>query len=1059
MSDIDPTSYQTLPTNDDETGWGDNMLTALWTKGTALVPGVGALRGLVTAVQRFFVDPTDFGNPLAEIKFQEKYTVDATGVPIVNEATERYKSLKSTDSTVNITDDGNSIDLKILIGQKKLYNPTGTTIPSGTVLHLASAGTFEGETYPVFEYAKADKFENCQGSLVFASGDVAPNSIGNFEYEAPKITADTSGVAIGAQLWLSPTVAGGFTDIPVDCPDLSISIGGAYDSDVDGEIWAKITSTVEDATNCAFDGIINETFNFTTSSDGVTVTGLLENVDPTRNLTLRILPPYTFDTTTSPATITLTPGTDSAPITNYVFIPATTKLLTTSTSGWPAGTYCQVAQLEVGDPITVQSDGGCVRNQNINNHLKTEGNNGHIVHMNDWMRERYASHRSGTEGSLTGTPTNGYIQVTGGVVRQVHNQIFPSISMPIENIRIVNDFTTAYRITDNLNTITAFSTGVSWSGWSNITIWGVANKTGEPSFIFCNLPRSGYNSELRAFEDRDNHTDYSIPDEFEGVGFLIARFTVNLTGGTVAYNPSAGYMDLRKTIPNNIAGGGGGGSVETIVPANTFIVDKLATYGYSSIQTALTAAGAAASVNNYQTVLVYAGTYIENLVFPEYINLIGVDPAKCILSGNIDIDHQGITQNVEIKGFTINYTTTTDNSQALRVTSDGDVTITDTNWGINYSGDIGVTGLKIEGNSTLKGRDNQILMTKTGTNNGGKNIVGINAPVLTSLTDITIKNGFAVTHITGDIADNLYGVILGGQSPSHISNYLFQVQATNASYTGTMRALQYTSNTTVKTGGDMTVRIDDFGNGTFYAVDVPATSGSFITNNIVGYYNGTGSAYAANVNIGATLQTGALNLDGITALSTGSGTINAYGLINGVFESTVDFDMGENNINNAADINASMANIKGSDFTLAVLHRAIGAATAASILFKDDVGEIGNFYFHGGNNNSFIVNCLNAARTVATIRMTVDGYTGDTTITGDYYANNTELVLTENIVADLDMQGFKLLDVDSIAADSLTISISQVATGVSNNTFFRDSGRSDKLSYKGVAGVITEIEA
>jgi hypothetical protein len=778
MSDIDPTSYQTLPTNDDETGWGDNMLTALWTKGTALVPGVGALRGLVTAVQRFFVDPTDFGNPLAEIKFQQKYTVDATGVPIVNEATERYKSLKSSDSTVNITDDGNSIDLKILIGQKKLYNPTGTTIPSGTVLHLASAGTFEGETYPVFEYARADKFETCQGSLVFASGDVAPNSTGDFEFSAPKIAADTSSLnpiinPEDAQIWLSQTVAGAFTNIEPTGQGFKISVGGAYSVAVDGDIWANITTTTEDVTNEYFIGTIVETFDFTVSStDGINVVGLLANRDePTRDLTMILPRLKTLDTTTTPLTIPLSAGTDDNEQKNYIYIPESTLTLTVSTVGWPAENHCRIAECDIQSAANVQAVGGARGNQNWNDHLKKKNGNGHGLHYGNWIRHQPATHISGTVGTFDATGGNGYISITSGVVLQGHEHVFDAISMPTRDVIVDNDPDITNREIDNLNLISKFSDGSTWSNkWGKIVVYLVANKSGEPSFMHVNLPSEGFTSAALALEN-DSKANYGVPKKYKGKAILIAAFAIKITGGVVEYTGS--YQDLRDVTPNSTSGGSSGGGVTSLLALDD------------------------------------------------------VSPSS-------------------------------------------------------FVGQAGKSLVVAAGETTT---EFQPMLARDGSN---------------ADSDVDLEN------------------------------------------------------------------------------------------------------YCLTANC-----------------------LNAY----------------------------------GSDFTLAVLHRAIGAATAASILFKDDVGEIGNFYFHGGNNNSFIVNCLNAARTVATIRMTVDGYTGDTTITGDYYANNTELVLTENIVADLDMQGFKLLDVDSIAADSLTISISQVATGVSNNTFFRDSGRSDKLSYKGVAGVITEIEA
>ncbi|MCP5079443.1 MAG: hypothetical protein GY951_15475, partial [Psychromonas sp.] len=209
----------------------------------------------------------------------------------------QIKSVASSDGSVVLADNGSWVDVKILIGQQKLYNPSATPIPSGTILHLVSATTYLGELYPVFEYAKADNFETCQGSLVFAGEEIAGTSLGAFDFHYPRLTADTSGVTAGAQLWLSDTVAGAFTDVkPLR---FGVSIGGAYNSAVDGVIWANITNSTYDSTNDNFIGSIKETFDFLVTSNGTTVTGTLTNADNILdNLTL-LLPDFvTFDTTT-----------------------------------------------------------------------------------------------------------------------------------------------------------------------------------------------------------------------------------------------------------------------------------------------------------------------------------------------------------------------------------------------------------------------------------------------------------------------------------------------------------------------------------------------------------------------------------------------------------------------------------------------------------------------------------------------------------------------------------------------------------------------------------------
>lgn len=490
-----------------------------------------------------------------------KIQFDTTQSPTITEEGSLWWN--GEEHTMNI-DTG--LGATIQVGQEQLmlyYNDTGVTITNGSVLHLKSAALFNGVLVKTPELADASTWEKCQGTLSVATHDIPDGALGIATLFGDVRDVDTSGVGAGAQLWLSATNPGEFTDVKPIFPDLAISLGGSYNSQVEGKIFVNFTSSIEDVFHDSWDGSIIETFNFTTSSNGTTVTGLLENVDNTRNLTLRLSTGfYTLDTTTTTLTIALTAGTDASPVTNYVYIPLSTKVLTISTSAWPTSEHVKIALLEVGLPATIQSEGGCIRNQNINDHLKKEDDNGHILHIAERIRQLNAEHDNGTEATLTGTTANGYINITGGQVWQLHKQTFPALSMATGNyLRIVNDFTTAYRRTLNLNTIDAYSSGSTWNNeWGKIVIWGVANKTGEPSFMMCNLPSAGYNSEANAKADASAYADYSIPKRYKGVGFLIAAFTIRITSGTITYNASTGYEDLRGFVPNNVAGGGGGGA-------------------------------------------------------------------------------------------------------------------------------------------------------------------------------------------------------------------------------------------------------------------------------------------------------------------------------------------------------------------------------------------------------------------------------------------------------------------------------------------------------------------
>jgi hypothetical protein len=510
----------------------------------------------------------DSGNAVSDILINPVDAIEFNTAPptLTDEGTILWNE---NEYTIDIN---TGLGATIQVGQETLllyYNDTGSLIPNGAILHPKGATVVSGFIIPTPELADASKWELSEGTLSVATHNIANGAIG-FATRFGRVRGiNTSGASPGSQIWLSETTPGQFTATKPIFPNHSISIGGALNSDAsNGEIFVSITGEVGDTFNESWDGAIRETFDFLVTSNGTTVIGTLSNVNPLLNLTLFFsdVKFYTLDTTTSSLTVELTAGTDVLPATNYVYIPINTKVLTVSSSGFPTTEHCKIARLEVQSAVTVQTEGGAVRNQNINDHIKSEDNNGHILHIAERIRQLNAEHDNGTEASLTGTPTNGYIQVTSGQVWQMHKQVFQSFSMPTDNIIISNDFTTANRRTNNLNTITAYSDGSAWNNeWSKVVVWGVANKSGEPDFVFINLPSAGYSSEPSAVSDSLNYSDYTIPNNYKGVGFLIAAFTIRISGGTITYNGGTSYQDLRGFIPNNIAGGGGGSGVTSLL--------------------------------------------------------------------------------------------------------------------------------------------------------------------------------------------------------------------------------------------------------------------------------------------------------------------------------------------------------------------------------------------------------------------------------------------------------------------------------------------------------------
>jgi len=486
----------------------------------------------------------------------------------------------------------------VKLGQDQFYvfyNDTGLDIDPFKVLHLKSATSFGGELYPTFELADPRDWEKVQGTLAITCCTILDGTLGIAIRSAQQMTGgDTSGFPAGSQLWIAADGTGSITDIKPSFQDYALSLGGNYNqvSLIDGKLFVNFTSSIDDDFHNAWDGGIRETFNFTTSSNGTIVTGLLENVINTRNLTCFFsdVGRFTLDTTTSPLTIELTPGTDDNEQPNYVYIPIETKVLTLSTSGFPVTEHCRVSQLEIQSALTTQDDGGTLGNQNTNDHLKKEDDNGHILHIAAWIRKQFSTWESGTEATFDNTGGNGYVQITGGIANQLHEQTLASFSMVGgDEIRAWNDFSGNRPKISNLASITAYSDGSSWNNdWGKIVVWRMVNKSGEYSPVMFNLPSGGYNSEVNAIEDLQNKADYSIPTNFKSKAILIAAFTFRIGGGVITYN--TGYENLRGQIPIVVAGGGGGGGAGGVTTLLA-LTDTFSTYAGRANQALVVNAG------------------------------------------------------------------------------------------------------------------------------------------------------------------------------------------------------------------------------------------------------------------------------------------------------------------------------------------------------------------------------------------------------------------------------------------------------------------------------------
>lgn len=448
-------------------------------------------------------------------------------------------------------------------------NDTGEILQAGTFMHLVNVTTVGAEYLATFEKTDASDWEKIQGTIGSTNGIVPIGATGFILPFGQIGGVDTSTKSGPAQMWLSATVPGDYTDVEPSSPDFSVSVGAIIDSAVDGNLFINITGDYKDVFNGGWDGAMLQTFNFTVSATGGVATGLLQNVNPANDLTGIFSGGWlTVDTTTAPKTIisgvddglNLVAGTDEITQTNYVYILKGDPTLRVSLTGFPATEHSKISTLDLQSVTGIEADGGARGNQNHNDHIKTESGNGHILHGFDWIRKQpsKADPRKGCEVVLDATAGNGYLTMTSGTVDQAHPQVIDSITMPTDSVMIANDFDTAFVKTTNLNTITKFSDGTTWSNkWGKAIVWVIANKTGQPDFLCINVPSAGYTSSADALLDINKTANYSIPIQYSSKAALLREVVFRVSSGTLTY--SGDNSDLRGTIPSNIAGGGGEG--------------------------------------------------------------------------------------------------------------------------------------------------------------------------------------------------------------------------------------------------------------------------------------------------------------------------------------------------------------------------------------------------------------------------------------------------------------------------------------------------------------------
>lgn len=269
---------------------------------------------------------------------------------------------------------------------------------------------------------------------------------------------------------------------------------------------------------------------------------------------------FTYDSTPI-ASIALTAGSDISPQINYVYILQSNKTLTVSTSSFPASEHAPIATVLVQSAADVALSGP-YKLHAWTDHVSGSDGQGHLAHLNRWIRLQPATWESGVAITTTGGASNIELATTSGIVLQLHNQTFPARNTSTgDSMYVVNSDTALYNKVTDLYTETNDANGVALGAWYTFVVWGVVNQNEADCKLMVNMPTGSYlnNTGSKATNDDLGYNVYTIPSDFTGTGFLIAAVTVSRAGSTITVEQE---RDLRGFFPSTGAGGGAIGGNE-----------------------------------------------------------------------------------------------------------------------------------------------------------------------------------------------------------------------------------------------------------------------------------------------------------------------------------------------------------------------------------------------------------------------------------------------------------------------------------------------------------------